>query len=66
MRCRMILMTDAGEVLHIDEQHVNAGFTLTCELGQPIVRYTPDSIHRVFGFKLDFMESIEPRNLLPA
>lgn len=66
MKVRMILMTDDGEVLHVDEQRVNAGFTLICELGQPILRYTPDSIHRVFGFKLDFMESIEPRVLNPA
>lgn len=66
MKVRMILMTDAGEVLHIDEQRINPGYQLVCELGQPIVRYTPEATHSIFGFKLDFMERIEPRNLTPA
>ena len=60
MRCRMVLLSDSGEVLHIDEQRLNPGFDLICELGIPIVRRAPEGgTHKVFGYKLTFMEYVE-------
>lgn len=66
MLVRMQILTDAGEVVHEDLQRVQVGFDLICELGQPIVRYTPQGTHRIFGFTLKFVDHVEPRTTEPA
>lgn len=62
MRVRMMLLSDDGEVLHIEDHRVQVGYDLVCELGQPILRYTPEGTHRIFGYTLKFEEAVE---LLP-
>lgn len=61
MHFRIQLMDDAGNVIHEDIQRMNPGFALNVDLSHPIVRYTPDGVHRIAGYEINFKESIEKR-----
>lgn len=61
MYFRIQLIDDAGNVIHTDVQRMNPGFSLSVELSQPIVRYTPEGTHRIVGYMVDFKEAVEKR-----